>query len=279
MRISKNRVEINSDLINKEPEFTKSPFEVEPQVNPILETIDAHPFQFALGIGVILVLIFGSFFFINEYMKWKSDGENAQNNGNTTNKPSVVLITKTQSDTGNAFVTTVPGGSDSEMIDDTPIATPTPTLPLQEIVFDKGGFQIPTITPTITPTPTVKATVTPRPTITPLPTLLPTAVPADKEPPIVGIFYPQANSEITYKIDGKICAIADAPSDNISNWRDITIFFAFDSDPFSSVKGSAYLCKDSLPNGPHTLRHKSQDKAGNMEAERTLNFTVNIPGN
>lgn len=279
MTIPNNKVELNSDLINQEPEFSKSPFAVESQVNPILESIDAHPFQFALGIGIFLVLIFGSFFFIREYIQWKSDGENIQNQGSEKNTPEVVLITKTQNKGSNAFVTTAPGESGSKVLRDTPI----PTLPLQDVEFDKGGLPVPTNTPTntptITPTPTTKATVTPRPTTTPLPTLLPTAMAADKEAPVVDIFFPLDNGEIAYKIDGKVCAIADAPQDNVSIWRDITIFYAFDSDEFSSVKGSAYLCKDSIPNGPHTLRHKSQDKAGNIEVERTVNFMVNIPGN
>lgn len=139
---------------------------------------------------------------------------------------------------------------------------------------------IPSLTPTMTLAPT--ATHTPAPTNTPAPTATPTAtpLPPDTEPPRTNIYHPQNGGEITGKLDGKICAILHPPSDNQSTYSDIGVSYKFDNDSWSDFKTStAYLCKDSMPNGAHTLYVKSRDKAGNVEQEQVINFTLNIEGN
>lgn len=146
-----------------------------------------------------------------------------------------------------------------------------------------------TFNPTLSPTPTkILSTKTPIPTVlfsattTPIPTATPiikpliTDVPPDTSLPITNVFYPQDGGEITYKIDGKVCAIMSAPSDD-SGFAGVETFYAFDGGSFQ--KGVGYLCADVLPNGPHTLSFYSKDQAGNTETTRTISFTVNIEGN
>lgn len=165
--------------------------------------------------------------------------------------------------------------------------TPTPTIeatPTEEAtvtsIEEEPTVRIsrPQPTKTLTPSPS-PSSIIPTSTITspPLPTQTPTT--ADSQPPTTNITYPQQNGEITYFTDLKVCVIMTAPTDNVSGATDITTYFAYDTDGYSSVKSTGYLCKSPLLNGPHTLRYKSQDKAGNTETERTLSFTVNIPGN
>ncbi|HNQ31365.1 MAG TPA: hypothetical protein PKG71_03325 [Candidatus Woesebacteria bacterium] len=157
----------------------------------------------------------------------------------------------------------------TKSITEKPTKTATPTLKNQQ----KSTLN-PTVSATISPTsakapPTITLTSTPQPT--------PTTV--DTQPPTTNITYPQTNGEITYKIDSKVCVIMSAPTDNVSSASEIVTHFAFDSDGYSQVSGTGYLCRYELLNGSHTLRYKSQDRAGNMEAERTLSFAVNIPDN
>lgn len=99
----------------------------------------------------------------------------------------------------------------------------------------------------------------------------------DTMPPNTNIYYPQPNGSITYKMDGKVCAIASEPNDN-QGPNGIETEYRFDEGPWSGyAAGRAFLCADSLPNGPHTLSYYSKDKAGNVESTKTLQFTVNIP--
>ncbi len=101
----------------------------------------------------------------------------------------------------------------------------------------------------------------------------------DTTPPITNIYYPQNGGTITYKLDGKVCAIQTAPTDD-SGHNNVEISFQFDSGSWSEWKANqGYLCAETLPNGPHTMQYHSRDKAGNVEATRTLSFSVNIPGN
>jgi hypothetical protein len=101
----------------------------------------------------------------------------------------------------------------------------------------------------------------------------------DTMPPNTNIYYPQPNGSITYKIDGKICAIATQPNDN-SGPEGIETEYRFDNDNWSGYAGGrGYLCASSLSNGPHTLSYHSKDWAGNVETTKTISFSVNIPGN
>lgn len=100
----------------------------------------------------------------------------------------------------------------------------------------------------------------------------------DTTPPTTNIYYPQPNGSITYKIDGKVCAVATAPTDD--NPAGVETEYKFDDGGWSGyAAGRGYLCADSLPNGTHTLSYHSKDKAGNVESTKTLGFTVNIVGN
>jgi hypothetical protein len=98
----------------------------------------------------------------------------------------------------------------------------------------------------------------------------------DTIPPRTNIFYPQPNGSITYKTDGKVCASMSEPIDNAGS-QGVETQYKFDNGGWQ--KGIGYLCTESLSNGPHSLSFFSKDKAGNVEAARTINFTVNIPGN
>ena len=101
----------------------------------------------------------------------------------------------------------------------------------------------------------------------------------DTTPPNTNISYPQQNGSITYKIDGKVCAIATQPNDD-QGPNGIETEYKFDNGSWSGYASDrAYLCADSLPNGPHTLSYHSKDKSGNVENTKTISFTVNIPGN
>lgn len=101
----------------------------------------------------------------------------------------------------------------------------------------------------------------------------------DTTPPTTNIYYPQNGGTITYKIDGKVCAIQTAPTDD-SGGSNVELQFQFDTNSWSEWKsGQGYLCSDSLSNGTHTLQFHSRDKAGNVESLRSISFTVNIPGN
>lgn len=128
--------------------------------------------------------------------------------------------------------------------------------------------------------PTQKLTSSP---VTIIPTeTIPTASDsaADTQPPQTNIFYPQDNGTISYKTNGKICAIASEPHDDRTNSNQIQTQYAFDSDSYNTyAKAVVYLCKDVLGNGPHTLKYRSKDEAGNIEAEQTRHFTVAIEGN
>ncbi len=141
---------------------------------------------------------------------------------------------------------------------------------------------IPTATPTVIIYPTSTPTSTPAPTSTPGPTNTPAAtpVPQDTEAPRTNIYHPQQNGVMSYKFDGKFCVILNPPSDNQSSYNDIGVSYKFDNDTWTEWRYStAYLCKDTLPNGPHSIAVKSKDKAGNVENEQVLNFTVAIEGN
>jgi hypothetical protein len=98
----------------------------------------------------------------------------------------------------------------------------------------------------------------------------------DTNPPQTNIFYPLPNGTITYKTDGKVCASMSEPIDNAGS-QGVETQYKFDNGGWQ--KGIGYLCTESLSNGPHSLSFFSKDKAGNVEAVRTINFTVNIPGN
>ena len=101
----------------------------------------------------------------------------------------------------------------------------------------------------------------------------------DSTPPNTNIYYPQPNGPITYKIDGQVCAIANPPNDN-SGPEGIETEYRFDNENWSGFTvGRGYLCTPSLSNGPHTLSYRSKDRVGNVESTKTLQFTVNIPGN
>lgn len=142
------------------------------------------------------------------------------------------------------------------------------------------------VTPSVVPTAkisnTAQATATQAPmvTVTSVPTATPTQAPSDTEPPHTNIMFPSNGGEITYKTDGKVCAIQSAPTDNQSSHSDIGLSYKFDNDGWSDfIYNLSYVCKDSLPNGAHTLSVKSKDKAGNVENEKVISFTVNIENN
>lgn len=120
-------------------------------------------------------------------------------------------------------------------------------------------------------------------TTQPLPSQIyfpPSGTPTDTVPPTTNIYYPSQNGTITYKIDGKICAIASPPNDNVNNSNEIETEYKFDDTGWSGYATvRAYLCVDALSNGQHTLTYHSKDKAGNVETTKTIQFTVNIPGN
>ncbi len=142
--------------------------------------------------------------------------------------------------------------------------------------------QTPSAAPTakVTSAPQATATQAPVATATSAPTAAPTQAPADTEAPHTNIMYPGNGGEITYKTDGKVCAIQSAPTDNQSPHNDISLSYKFDNDGWSDfVSNLSYVCKDSLPNGPHTLSVKSKDKAGNIENEKVISFTVTIENN
>jgi hypothetical protein len=159
---------------------------------------------------------------------------------------------------------------------------PTPTMLPSETPSPS-----PSITPeakklviTNTPTPTkVIATLTPTqiptPTVTPTPT-----IPPDTEPPHTNIYYPQNGGEMsyTYPDKGGYCVVANAPTDNRDRWQQIQTQFHFDSEPYSPYATErAFMCVPFLPNGSHTFTYRSKDSSGNVEAEQTISFTVNIP--
>ena len=142
--------------------------------------------------------------------------------------------------------------------------------------------QTPSAVPTVkvTSAPQATATQAPAATSTSSPTAAPTQAPADTEAPHTNILYPGNGGEITYKTDGKVCAIQSAPTDNQSPHNDISLSYKFDNDGWSDfISNLSYVCKDSLPNGAHTLSVKSKDKAGNIENEKVISFTVNIENN
>ncbi|CAN5195592.1 hypothetical protein BH09PAT2_BH09PAT2_05010 [soil metagenome] len=164
--------------------------------------------------------------------------------------------------------------------------TPTEILTPTE-VSEKVLTSTPTSAVTNTPTPTPSAKTTPTATNTPVPqqaTSAPTQTsaptPADTQPPHTVVNYPSNGGEITYKTDGKVCAIMGAPFDNQSPHNEISTAYRFDGDSWSSFEfEKAYSCKDSLPNGSHTLSVQSKDKAGNTESEQIISFTVTIENN
>ncbi len=142
--------------------------------------------------------------------------------------------------------------------------------------------QTPSAAPTakVTSAPQATATQAPVATATSAPTAAPTQVPTDTEAPHTNIMYPGNGGEITYKTDGKVCAIQSAPTDNQSPHNDISLSYKFDNEGWSDfISNLSYVCKDSLPNGAHTLSVKSKDKAGNIENENVISFTVNIENN
>ncbi|OGG30446.1 hypothetical protein A2973_01030 [Candidatus Gottesmanbacteria bacterium RIFCSPLOWO2_01_FULL_49_10] len=98
----------------------------------------------------------------------------------------------------------------------------------------------------------------------------------DTTPPTTHIYYPQPNGSITYKIDGKVCAIMTEPTDD-SGGQGVETHYRFDEGNWQT--GVGYLCADALPNGPHTLSYYAKDKAGNTESTKTISFSVNIAGN
>ncbi len=101
----------------------------------------------------------------------------------------------------------------------------------------------------------------------------------DTIPPVTNLYYPQMNGSITYKTDGKVCAVMTEPSDNQGS-NGVETEYQFDNGNWSGYAGGhPYLCADSLPNGQHTLSYHSKDKAGNVESTKTIQFTVNISGN
>lgn len=102
----------------------------------------------------------------------------------------------------------------------------------------------------------------------------------DSTPPTTNVNYPSNNGTLSYKMDGKVCAIASPPTDNVSGTNEIETEYKFDDGGWSGYStGRAYLCTDSLSNGPHTLSYHSKDKAGNVENTKNIQFTVNIVGN
>lgn len=154
----------------------------------------------------------------------------------------------------------------------TPTTTPYPTFTSTPTPPKPTATAIP-VPPTNTPVPT--ATPTPGPTSTPTP-------PPDHEAPHSHVMIPNqgTNFELPYKTDGKVCVIMDGASDNVSSFNDIQTAYHFDDDGWTSFQTRLiYGCKDSLSNGPHIYHYQSRDQAGNTEAEQTMNFTVNIPGN
>ena len=102
------------------------------------------------------------------------------------------------------------------------------------------------------------------------------STPQDTTPPMMNIYYPQPNGSITYKIDGKVCAIMTAPTDDSGN-QGVETHYRFDDGNWQT--GGGYLCVDTLSNGAHTLSYYSKDKAGNTESTKTMSFSVNIAGN
>lgn len=162
------------------------------------------------------------------------------------------------------------------------IAVPSPTVnPKPTITSNITNINVPTSTPMLVPTisPTPKETIAPTHTAVPLQSPTPTLSP-DNEAPRTNIYYPQNGGTITYKMDGKVCAITTAPYDNQTPFGQIQTQYAFDGDDWSAyATGRAYLCKDNLSNGPHSLKVRSKDNAGNVEAEKVISFEVNIPDN
>jgi cytoskeletal protein RodZ len=156
--------------------------------------------------------------------------------------------------------------------------TPTSTKALHP-TMTKPPITSPTKVLTATPIP---PTSTPNPTNTPVPayTITPTPIPPDTEPPQTNILTPQNGGEMTYTYpDRGYCVIATAPTDNRDRWQQIQTQFHFDSESYSAYATErAYMCVSFLPNGPHTFTYRSKDSSGNEEVERTISFTVNIPG-
>lgn len=156
----------------------------------------------------------------------------------------------------------------TEILSETPSPSPSITPEAKKLVI------------TNTPSPTkVVATLTP--TQTPTPSVTPTpTVPPDTEPPHTNVYYPQNGGEMTYTYPDKggYCVVANAPTDNRDRWQQIQTQFHFDSESYSPYATErAFMCVSFLPNGPHTFTYRSKDSSGNVEAEQTISFTVNIP--
>jgi len=136
------------------------------------------------------------------------------------------------------------------------------------------------VSPTISTTEPQITYVPPVGNASPAPTIVITQSAApDIQPPFSIVMTPQNEGTITSKTEGKVCAFISPPSDNVTPPGDIEVLYAFDSDAYTSIKNNTYLCKDVLTNGPHTLKYKSKDAAGNEEVEKSVVFTVNIEGN
>lgn len=185
-------------------------------------------------------------------------------------KPNLVA-TNTTTSSVEPTITNTPAGQSPQG------ATPTKTTSTVQSSTGKTT-PTPTLKPTITPTPTsAPAGQSPQggATATPTPSQL-----QDSEAPTTNIYYPQNDGELSYKIDGKVCIVALAPSDNVSHHSEIVTRYAFDGNSMSDyASGRAYMCTDSLSNGSHSFKYQSKDKAGNEESEKSINFTVNIPEN
>ncbi|MFO0703899.1 MAG: hypothetical protein U0525_04210 [Patescibacteria group bacterium] len=140
-------------------------------------------------------------------------------------------------------------------------------------------------TPSITPQQNIQSSPMPSMAVSPTNTyiaptvIVPTSAVGDTQPPFSIVMTPENNGSITQKTDGKVCAFMSPPSDNVSKSEDIEVIYSFDSLTEVRVKATNYLCTDSLANGAHTLKYRSKDAAGNEEADKVVNFTVNIADN
>jgi len=274
--MEKNYCDLPQDLINIEHVAVVEPdSEKKSLLDKLFSGLYNHPVIVMVGVfgsGLVFVSVV-VYFLVSQTSKQTASIDNlkkvsaqAQSQTKTNTKP--VFDSLRGEDLSQDLPTPTPRGQGIGVPTGAPITQPTETPVLQDV------------SPTMSATEPPITYVPPAGDGSPAPTIVITqSTEQDTQPPFSIVMTPQNEGTITSKTDGRVCAFMSPPSDNVTSPEEIEVFYAFDSDAYASVKNSTYLCKETLPNGPHTLKYKSKDAAGNEEVDKSIVFTVNITGN